>query len=82
MDKGLGLLGNVISVGGVPHSVKYAVADPRGGGVRYLFTDKHLRGLFSYFFVCQYMKIPAELDPKPPLKNSCSDPPPPPSKNS
>ena len=30
------------------------------------------------FFACQYMKIPADLDPNPPLKNSGPEPPPPP----
>ena len=38
------------------------VADPRGGGVRGGLTP--LRGL-SFFFACQYMKIPADFDPTP-----------------
>ena len=34
-----------------------------------------------FFCACQYMKIPADLDPTP-LKNSCPERPPPLSKNS
>ena len=48
----------------------YAVADPGGG---------ELGGLTPEFFLaCQYMKIPADLDPNPPpLKNSGPEQPPP-----
>ena len=48
-----------------------SVADPRGGGLGGLTP---FRGLF--YFACQYMKIPADLDPTP-LKNSCPELPPP-----
>ena len=41
------------------------VADPEGGGVRG-FKPPLQRGFF-FFFACQYMKIPTDLDPKPPF---------------
>ena len=47
------------------------VADP--GGLAGLTPPPQI------FFACHYMKLPADLDPKPtPLKNSGPEPPPPP----
>ena len=48
----------------------------RGGGVTPLPPPPPRRGFF--WLSVAYMKIPADLDPKPPLKNSGPEPPPPP----
>ena len=57
----------------VPIAMSYdnsSVADPGGlGGL----TPSQM-----FFFACQHMKIPADLDPNPPLKNSSPELPPPP----
>ena len=52
----------------------------RGGGRG--FNPPPLQRLFLFFFACQYMKIPTDLDPKPPLRRILAQNPPPPLKNS
>ena len=52
----------------------------RGGGeLGGLPPPPPFRGFFLFFFACQYMKIPTDLDPNPPppSKNSGPEPPPP-----
>ena len=46
-------------------SAYVTVADPGGGGVRGFSTHTPQR---FFFFACQYMKIPADLDPRPTLE--------------
>ena len=47
-------------------SVHISVADPGGGGLGGLTPPPPFRGCFLFFFACQYMKIPTDLDPNPP----------------
>ena len=49
-----------------------SVADPGGvGGL-----NPPLQRLFFVFFACQYMKIPMDVDPKPPLRRILAQNPP------
>ena len=62
------------------HNALIAVADPEGGGRG--VNPPPFRGWF--FFACQYMKIPTDLDPNPPppLRRILAQNTPPPLKNS
>ena len=49
----------------------------RPNGAQWRIGGRGVKPPPSVFFACQYMKIPANLDPNPPpLKNPGSDPPP------
>ena len=50
----------------------FAVADPGGGGLGGLTPLQRL----GVFCACQYMKIPTDLDPKPPLRRILAQNPP------
>ena len=54
--------------------VYVTVADPGGGGLGGL--NPPLQRLVFLFFACQYMKIPTDLDPKPPLRRILAQNPP------
>ena len=50
-----------------------SVADPEGGGVRGL---KPPFRVFFFFLACQYMKIPTDPNPPPPLRRILAQNPP------